>query len=90
MLECRYTWTDSRLAWDPSKNNNIAELKFNYDQVWTPDVVAYSKKEPTLNFANYKAIVYSSGMVLMVPEEKNKVGVAFDPFDTSKLIFLVF
>ena len=68
-----YKWTDSRLAWDPSKNYNISELKFNYDQVWNPDVVPYYKQEPTTRFDNYKAIVYSSGMVLMVPEETFKV-----------------
>ena len=68
-----YKWTDSRLAWDPSKNNNISELKFNYDQVWNPDVVPYYKQEPSTRFDNYKAIVYSSGMVLMVPEETFKV-----------------
>lgn len=33
-----YKWTDSRLSWDPSKNNDISEIKFNYDQVWNPDV----------------------------------------------------
>ena len=68
-----YKWTDSRLAWDPTKNNNISELKFNYDQVWNPDIVPYYKQEPTIRFGNYKAIVYSSGMVLMVPEETFKV-----------------
>ena len=75
-----YKWTDSRLAWDSSKNHNISELKFNYDQVWSPDVVPYYKQEPSPRFGNYKAIVSSSGLVLMVPEETFKVGLGSSNF----------
>ena len=68
-----YTWTDPRLSWDPSENHDIQDLKFNSDQIWTPDIVPYYKQAPTKLYGQYKAIVYSSGMVLMVPEEENKV-----------------
>ena len=68
-----YSWTDPRLSWDSSIHKNIQELRFDSNQVWTPDVVPFSRKEPSLTFDNYKTIVYSNGMVLMVTEETNKV-----------------
>ena len=68
-----YTWTDPRLTWDPLKEHNIQEVKLDFDQVWRPDVVPYSKQKPTQLLGSYQAIVYSNGMVLMIPEETNKV-----------------
>ena len=66
-------WTDPRLTWDPLKEHNIQEVKLDFDQVWRPDVVPYSKQKPTQLLGSYQAIVYSNGMVLMIPEETNKV-----------------
>ena len=68
-----YTWTDPRLTWDPLRENHIQELKLDFDQVWRPDIVPYNKQKPTQLLGRYQAIVYSNGMVLMIPEETNEV-----------------
>ena len=68
-----YSWIDPRLTWDAAKENGIQDLKFEANQVWRPDVVPYSKQVPTQFLGEYQALVYSNGMVLMVPEETNQV-----------------
>ena len=42
-------------------------------QIWIPDLTVYNLKAKVEHLVDYLAIVYSSGMVLIVPSEVHKV-----------------
>ena len=42
-------------------------------QIWIPDLTVYSLKAKVEHLVDYQAIVYSTGMVLIVPSEVHKV-----------------
>ena len=42
-------------------------------QIWIPDLTVYNLKAKVEHLVDYQAIVYSTGMVLIVPSEVHKV-----------------
>merc|ERR1712012_1227798 len=64
-----YRWTDARLSWDPAHYDNITELRFPHNKIWIPDLTVYNLKAKVEHLVDYQAIVYSTGMVLIVHQK---------------------
>ena len=71
----RMKYTDNRLAFDPADFGGLKLMRINPSRLWIPDIVLYNRDNDN-NGAMFtdmsrssNAIVYSTGMVLWVPDE---------------------
>ena len=39
----RMLWTDEHLKWNKSEFNNVSQMHFGEDELWTPDIKLYNK-----------------------------------------------
>ena len=65
-------WIDKRISWDPLQNENIAQLSFRSDNVWTPELVisnpadtihAFDETPSTVRYSHDGLAVWRPGMV---------------------------
>ncbi|RWS07154.1 nicotinic acetylcholine receptor subunit beta3-like protein [Dinothrombium tinctorium] len=40
-------WKDENLVWNASQYNNLGVVQSAFEQVWTPDLIAWNSKSPT-------------------------------------------
>lgn len=38
----KFTWTDSRLTWDPSEYGGLKNMRVSPDQLWLPDTLLFN------------------------------------------------
>jgi len=65
----KYTWEDSRLAWDPKKYGGVEVLRLDSTALWKPDVTLYNSADPVnmINCWESNTLIWPSGKVLWVP-----------------------
>ena len=44
----KYSWIDSRLAYDATKFGGIANLKIDASLIWVPDITLYNRYKSTI------------------------------------------
>ncbi|XP_021968187.1 acetylcholine receptor subunit alpha-like 2 [Folsomia candida] len=77
----KFTWTDSRLTWDPSEYGGLKNMRVSPDQLWLPDTLLFNG--PSMECRATNAIVYPNGKVLWIPPCQLKTHCNFTT-DTSQ------
>ncbi|XP_021923211.1 neuronal acetylcholine receptor subunit alpha-2-like isoform X2 [Zootermopsis nevadensis] len=82
-------WKDCRYSWDPSKFDNIREIRMPSNLLWKPDFADFSTYDmvKALSFTQaFLCILYSNGAVMCVPPYNHVVSCSADltrwPYDT--------
>jgi len=63
----RYSWTDSRLAWDPSEYGDVSEISLPSNLIWTPDIMSYYPLDSSEERREVNVVLSSNGGVFWVP-----------------------
>ncbi|CAD5118373.1 DgyrCDS7085 [Dimorphilus gyrociliatus] len=82
----RYTWTDAFLKWDPTKFENVEQVRIPIDEIWTPDIVLYNYADTRLKeHRDALAVIQYTGSVLWIPRSIFKstcpIDITHFPFD---------
>lgn len=62
-----YMWQDSRLKWEPSKYDNIENIRLPASMLWTPDFKIYNSHDDPEKRDDVNVVLYANGTVLWVP-----------------------
>lgn len=62
-----YSWTDSRLAWNPKNYGGLTQVTLPINMLWTPDVILYNSYETAEVRENVRVVVLNRGTVTWVP-----------------------
>jgi hypothetical protein len=62
-----YEWHDSRLKWDPTKYDNIQQIRLPASSIWTPDFKLYNTmNEPEMR-DDVNVVLMANGTILWIP-----------------------
>jgi len=63
----RYTWTDPRLAWDPTGYGGLAKITVEDKYIWTPEIRLLDAVGDTEVRDEVQAVILSTGTVYWIP-----------------------
>jgi hypothetical protein len=63
----RYSWRDTRLAWNPKDYSGLTQIIIPADKIWIPEVKLYNAFEHSEDVDYTDALLLSNGTVIWVP-----------------------